>query len=392
MPYIEKLPLIFLEEIACICYNKGKEKDRKGEGGGQMDKKVLVGMSGGVDSSVAAFLLQQQGYQVVGITFKLWNPEEEDGLPSSCCSVDDVNDARLVCDRLGIPHYVFNYKELFRQKVVDPFIQAYLQGKTPNPCIACNRHIKFDAFLSKALSMDFSYIATGHYACVDWDSSSGRYRLRRSAYLPKDQSYVLYHLTQQQLAHTLMPLGGYTKAQVRQIAAQQGLLVKDKAESQDICFIPDGDTSGFLSRHLPSEGETAGNFLDLQGRVLGRHRGIWNYTIGQRKGLGLSFPQPMYVCRIDPEANAVVLSENDRLFSDTLTVGELNWLSIPTPNSPIPVQAKIRYSHIPAPAMLYPTDGEQVRLVFSTPQRAITRGQAAVFYDGELLLGGGVIL
>lgn len=346
-----------------------------------------------MDSSVAAYLLQRQGYQVVGITFKLWDPEEKDGLPSSCCSVDDVNDARQVCSRLGIPHYVWNFKDLFRQRVVEPFLQAYRQGKTPNPCIACNRSVKFDAFLAKALSMDFSYIATGHYAAISYDAGSGRYCLSRSSYLPKDQSYVLYHLTQRQMAHILMPLAGYTKAQVRQIAAEQGLLVKDKAESQDICFIPDGDTSGFLSRHLERpDGISAGNFLDLQGKVLGRHRGIWNYTIGQRKGLGISFSQPMYVCRIDSASNAVILSDNARLFSDSLTVGELNWLSIPAPAVPVEVQVKIRYSHTPSPAVLYPPECGQVRVVFQTPQRAITPGQAAVFYDGDLLLGGGVIL
>lgn len=358
-----------------------------------MKKKVMVGMSGGVDSSVAAMLLMEQGYDVVGVTFRLWhlNDEFDELRAETCCSLDDVNDAREVCYTLGIPHYVFNYKDLFRERVVDYFVEAYRKGHTPNPCIACNRHIKFDAFLQKADDLSVDCIATGHYARILQDAQTGRYALKKALNLPKDQSYVLFTLTQKQLARTLMPLGSFrSKDEVRGIAEKNGLVVSRKKESQDICFVPDGDYTAFLERYT-GEQMKPGPFVDKEGRTLGEHRGIWNYTIGQRKGLGLSFPQPMFVVDIRPEENAVVLGISDEVFSDRLTAGELNWIETDSLKDARRCKAKIRYAHTPADAVVSMLDDGTAEVRFDTPQRAVTKGQAVVFYDDDTVIGGGTI-
>lgn len=349
-------------------------------------------MSGGVDSSVAALLLLRQGYEVVGATFRLWDPGVDSSFgESSCCAVDDVNDARRVCDRLGIPHYVFNYKELFRREVVDYFVGEYRRGATPNPCIACNRAIKFDSFIRKARAMEFDYVATGHYASILFDEHRSRWRLRRGAFAEKDQSYVLYTLSQRQLAHIVMPLGGYSKSEIRAIAEEAGLAVSGKADSQDICFVPDGDYCAFLERYT-GETSPAGFFVDRDGNVLGRHRGIWHYTIGQRKGLGMSFGKPMYVAGIDAASNTVLLDDNEALFQSELRAGDLRLIECDVLTGPVRCTARIRYSARPAEAMLHPPEDGVVRVVFDHLQRAATPGQAVVFYDGDYVLGGATIL
>ncbi len=355
-----------------------------------MGKKVMIGMSGGVDSSVAALVLKEQGYEVVGVTFKLWD-DVSSGEDSKCCSLDDVNDARLVCNKLDIPHYVFNYKEVFQEKVIDYFIDQYEKGHTPNPCIACNRYIKFDIFLERAKQMGFDYISTGHYAVVEKDEETGRYNLVKGAFDKKDQSYVLYTLTQEQLEHLLLPLGNMEKEEVRAIAKKEDLIVASKPDSQDICFIPSGDYKSFLEKATGKKAPK-GNFMDLEGNVLGKHTGIWNYTIGQRKGLGITFGKPMFVADIIPENNTVVLSEEDGIFKDYLIANDLNLISVEKITQPVQVEAKIRYAHKKAPATLYPHGEDGVKVVFDSPQRAITKGQAVVFYQGDKVFGGGTIV
>lgn len=356
-----------------------------------MAKRVMIGMSGGVDSSVAALLLKQQGYEVVGATFRLFNESDLNLCGESrCCSVDDVNDARLVCDKIGIAHYVLNYKELFREKIVDAFVQSYLEGATPNPCILCNRYIKFEAFLQKAQSMGFDYIATGHYARIVQEPN-GRYALYRACAKGKDQSYVLYNLTQEILAHMLMPLGEYDKTRVREIAQENRLVVASKPDSQDICFVPDGDYAAFIQNYTgkPSKG---GFFVDTKGNVLGPHKGIANYTIGQRKGLGISLGRPAFVVNIDAATGNVVLGEENEVFSRTLTADDINMIDGYPVTQPFSCTAKIRYSHKEARATVYPDENNRLRVEFDEPQRAITRGQAVVFYDGDRILGGGTIV
>jgi len=357
----------------------------------QSKGKVMVGMSGGVDSSVAALLLLEQGYQVVGATFRLWNPADAGlGGESSCCSADDADDARFVCHALGIPHYVLNYKDLFRESVVDYFVAEYRRGATPNPCIACNRHIKFGAFIQKARSMDFDFIATGHYATVERDAGGRRYRLRKGQFAAKDQSYVLYCLTQPQLAATLMPLGGYRKEEIRAMAAEHGLLVSGKPDSQDICFVPGGDYSAFLSQYT-GKSCPRGDFVDADGRSLGRHRGIWSYTIGQRRGLSLSFENRKYVTAIDAQSNTVTLGENEDLLRRKLTARDVNWIDFDAPARPMRLGARIRYNHAEQPATVTPLPGGGARVVFDHAQRAVTPGQAVVFYSGDYVAGGGTI-
>lgn len=355
-----------------------------------MPQKVMVGMSGGVDSSVAALLLMQQGYEVTGVTFKLWDDPAED---SGCCSADDVRDAAYVCSQLGIPHYVFNYKELFRQEVVQPFIEEYLRGRTPNPCIRCNRAIKFGAFSGRIRELGYDFIATGHYARTRFNEATGRYELLRAVHPAKDQSYVLYNLTQEQLACLLLPLGGYEKQEIREIAAKSGLVVAKKPDSQDICFVPDGDYGAFLERYAgihPAPGE----FVDCCGRCVGQHRGIIHYTVGQRKGLGVSLGKPAYVQRIDPDLNRVVLTtEESDIFTCSVLAEDTNYISIPQLERPIEVMAKIRYAHPLSPALLLPgVKPGTVRLEFKEPQRAPAPGQAVVFYQGDTVIGGGTIL
>lgn len=353
-------------------------------------KKVLIGMSGGVDSSVAAVILKEQGYKVVGATMRLWTyADNENSSHEGCCAESAVEDARRVCDKLGIEFYVMNFKELFREKVVDNFIDEYTHGRTPNPCIQCNKHLKFDAMLQKALAMGFDYIATGHYAKIERDTS-GKYTLRASAAAKKDQSYVLYNFTQEQLAHTLMPLGDYNKDEVRKMAEELGLAVANKPDSQEICFVEDDDYARFITEYADYT-PTEGDILDTDGNKLGTHRGLIYYTIGQRKGIG-AYGRPMFVKEIDAENNAIILGEKGMEFSDTLTARDVNFISGEIPSEPIEIQAKVRYQAPPAKATLYPLENGNVKLAFASPQRAITPGQAVVFYDNDIVLGGGTVI
>ena len=355
-----------------------------------MGGKVMVGMSGGVDSSVAAWLLRRQGYEVIGATMKLWGEETED---SRCCGLDDINDARAVCRALDIPHYVFNCKEQFREAVVEPFIEEYRQGRTPNPCILCNRHLKFDAFLRRALEVGCDYIATGHYARILREG--GRYCLAKGRDQRKDQSYFLYTLSQDQLARLLLPCGEHTKEEIRCFARESGLPVARKPDSQDICFVPDGDYAGFIRRYT-GKPQPKGLFVDREGKPLGEHQGIGRYTIGQRKGLGIALGRPMFVSDIDPARNTVTLVEDqDLLYSREVTAGDLRFGALPEEafrNRLLPVQARTRYSQslADAEARLLP-DG-RLRLSFREPQRAATPGQAVVLYQDDLVVCGGTIL
>lgn len=354
-----------------------------------MKKKVLLGMSGGVDSSVAALLLLEQGYDVIGVTMKLRPDNLPQGPTGSCGSLDDTQDARQVADWLGIPHLVWDFSDRFCQKVVDYFVAEYLCGRTPNPCVACNRYLKFDAMLERALEEGCDYIATGHYARIE-KSPDGRWLLKRAPN-QKDQSYVLYHLTQFQLAHTLFPLGGLDKSQARALAQQRGLPVAFKPDSQEICFIPNKDYAGFITRYTKNASQP-GNFVDQAGRVLGQHRGIIHYTIGQRKGLGCSFGKPMYVVRICPQNNTVVLGEEGSQYASSLTAQRLNWIPFSTLEQPLQVTAKVRYQATAAAATIYPLSNDQVQVEFEQPQRSVTPGQAVVFYNGDTVIGGGTIV
>lgn len=353
--------------------------------------KALIAMSGGVDSSVAAFLMGQAGYRCIGVTMRLFNNgligmEQE----STCCSLDDVEDARSVARRLGMPFYVFNFTEDFHERVIDKFIRCYECGATPNPCIDCNRYLKFDHLLRRGLELGCEYVVTGHYARISRDAQTGRHLLYRAVDLSKDQSYVLYSLTQEQLAHTQFPLGSMTKAQIRAIAEEQGFVTAHKHDSQDICFVPDGDYVAFMERYT-GKNYPSGNFLDLDGKVVGHHNGAVRYTIGQRKGLGLALGAPVYVCGKDMEHNTVTVGPNEALFSTTLLANDWNWFPFPELAEPLHIQAKARYNQPPQPATVYPEPDGFARVVFDAPQRALTPGQAVVLYDGELVIGGGTI-
>lgn len=353
------------------------------------DNSVLVGMSGGVDSSVAAYLLQQQGFAVTGATMKLFDNEAVgEELESTCCSLSDVEDARRVAYRLGIPHYVFNFSEAFQHMVMDHFAQCYACGLTPNPCIDCNRYMKFERMLRRARELGIWYAATGHYARRTWDGE--RWLLKKGLDPEKDQSYFLYHLTQPWLEHFLLPLGELTKPQVREIAEEQGFVNARKRDSQDICFVPDGDYAAAVERLTGAHSEP-GRFVDTQGKVLGTHRGIIHYTIGQRRGLGIAAEAPLYVCGIDVPNNEVVLGRNEELFSTELDASGCNWISGDVPGAPLRVTARIRYRQPEQPCTVTATGPDTVHVSFETPQRAITRGQAVVFYDGDTVLGGGTI-
>ena len=351
-------------------------------------KSVLIGMSGGVDSSVAAALLKEQGYHVIGATMRLWTYSDSvNSKHEGCCAESAVEDARRVCDKLGIDFYVMNFKDLFHEKVVDNFIEEYKRGRTPNPCIRCNKYLKFDAMLRKARAMDIDYIATGHYALIE--QQNNKYVLRMSKAAKKDQSYVLYNFTQEQLSHTLMPLGGYNKDEVRALAEKYGLAVANKPDSQEICFVEDDDYARFItdySGYQPQEGD----ILNISGEKIGTHKGLIYYTVGQRKGIG-AYGRPMFIKEIDAERNTIILGEKGMEFSDSLVASDVNFISGEFPTEPIKIQAKARYQAPPADAMLYPLSDGNVKVVFDKPQRAITPGQAVVFYDGDLVLGGGTI-
>ena len=352
-------------------------------------KKALIAMSGGVDSSVAALLTAREGYECIGCTMRLFDNEDA-GISrgSTCCSLEDVEDARSVAFRLGIRYHVFNFTGDFRAEVMDPFVDCYRRGLTPNPCIECNRTMKFEKLLRRGEELGCERLVTGHYARITFDGE--KYRLRKGRDESKDQSYVLYMLTQEQLAHLSFPLGEYTKAQVRAMAEEHGFVNADKPDSQDICFVPDGDYAAMIRRHTGKE-LIPGDFVDSTGQVLGRHRGIECYTVGQRRGLGLSFSQPMYVCAIDPENNTVVLGPKEELFSREVYVPDFHWISGEAPKEAVRGRAKIRYRHREEDVTAIPLTGGGVKLIFDAPQRAVTPGQAAVLYDGDIVLGGGTI-
>ena len=355
-----------------------------------MDKtKVLIAMSGGVDSAVAALLMQEQGHGCVGITMRLFDNEDAGVSSRTCCSLQDAEEAERVANRLGIPFYVFNFSDDFRKRVIGRFVEEYQRGATPNPCIDCNRFIKFERLFERAVRLGMDYVVTGHYARVEF--YNGRYLLKKGADASKDQSYVLYAMTQEQLSRTLFPLGGMTKAEARALAARRGFSNAEKPDSQDICFVPNGDYAEFITRYSGEECPD-GDYIDTAGNVLGRHKGHIRYTIGQRKGLAIALGKPMFVCAKNASANTVTLCEGDELYSRELYAEDFNWITFDDlGENEIRVKAKIRYNQKEQPATVRLAEGGRVHIVFDEPQRAIAAGQAVVLYDGDIVVGGGTI-
>lgn len=348
-------------------------------------------MSGGVDSSVAAYLVKSQGYDCIGATMKLFHNEDVCiAREKSCCSLEDVEDARNVANSLGIPYYVFNFTDRFREDVIDRFVNAYETGATPNPCIDCNRYLKFEKLFLRAKELNYDYIVTGHYARIEFNEATGRYLLKKALDETKDQSYVLYSMTQEQLAHTLFPLGHLKKTEVRKIAEENSFVNAKKHDSQDICFVQSGTYTDFIRQYTKKQ-YPSGNFVLKNGTVLGEHKGIINYTVGQRKGLGISYCEPLYVSEINVNDNTVVLGTDGDLYSKVLTANNINLISVSTIEKPTRVKAKIRYRQAEQPATVMQTDDDLITVEFDEPQRAVTKGQAVVLYDGDTVLGGGTI-
>lgn len=350
-----------------------------------MAKKVVVGLSGGVDSSVAAYLLKKQGYDVIGVTMHMWQPEGDFTEPAS------VADARKVAEILDIPFYVCDFKKVFEEKVMNYFVDEYLQGRTPNPCNTCNRYVKWEALLTRAKELGADYIATGHYARII-QLPNGRYSIKTSATSSKDQTYALYNLTQEQLAHTLMPVGEYTKDEIRQIAAEANIPVAQKRDSMEICFIPDNDYASFIEKKAGEKVPGPGKFVTTDGTVIGQHKGITHYTIGQRKGLNLSMGHPVFVTKICARTGEVVIGKNEDVFSNTLICDKVNFMGMESLEEPRKVMAKIRYAHKGDICLLEKMDNDRIKCTFENPVRAITPGQAVVFYEQDYVLGGGTII
>ena len=368
-----------------------------------INNTIAIAMSGGVDSSTVAAMLKAENYDLVGLTLQLWNQRRlagKEGMPEQvqgrCCSIDDVYDARRVAEMLDIPYYIVNEQERFERDVVRPFVSEYLAGRTPIPCSLCNNHLKFDQLLITARQIGADRIATGHYARNEYDPARGRWILKRPADTSKDQTYFLFGLTQEQLSRTIFPLGNYTKPEVREIAREHGLALAAKPDSQEICFIPGGDYKKFIDAYLEEQGEampeSAGELVSTGGDVIGHHEGIHNFTVGQRKGLGLSSPTPLYVIQIDSAAHKVTVGQEAELTSSTLRARQLNWVSIPKLEGLMRVKIKIRHRHEPAWATLQMTADDEVLATFDEPARAVTPGQSAVFYDGDEVVGGGWIV